>query len=295
MKIVKPSNLLTLTVLAVAVAGLVSCLNEPTPDPLQTTPVNQSGGTVDADYIGAYPSLAAAPDGRLHASYYAKFDWDVPGGGALRHAVLQSGVWTPEVVEGNVYDASVDVGQFTSIAADALGGLHIAYWDVTNANLRYAVLPAGAGAGGWQIETVADLDAVCEDANLKLDAAGNVHIGYCNGTQVLVATKSGDGWIHTPVADLSGPDSRAKVSLEFDSGNLLHVAFFDPFTNQFKYTVGPPSAGSFPSPETVAAVVNNETRMDLTLDAAGNPHLVYYDITQKTLMHAYKSGGAWLI
>ena len=289
MKIVKPSNLLTLTVLAVAVSGLVSCLNDPTPDPSQTTPVNQSGGTVDADYIGAYPSLAAAPDGRLHASYYAKFDWDVPGGGALRHAVLQSGVWTPEVVEGNVYDASVDVGQFTSIAVDALGGLHIAYWDVTKKNLRYATLPAGAGAGGWQIETVADLDAVCEDANLKLDAAGNVHIGYCNGTQVLVATKSGGAWTHTTVADLSGPDSHAKVSLEFDGSNILHVAFFDPVTKKIQYTFGP-SAGPFPSPETVAEVVNNETRMDLTLDADGSPHLVYYDITQGMLMHSYKTG-----
>lgn len=287
MKIVKSFNFFISALLTVTVAGLTSCLNEPATDPPQTT-VNQSIGTVDADYIGAYPSLAAAPDGRLHASYYAKFDWDLPGGGALRHAVLQNGVWTPDVVDGNVYDAAVDVGQFTSIAADAQGGLHIAYWDVANAVLKYATLPPGEGQP-WQISTVADLTAVCEDASLKLDAAGNVHIGYCDGAQVWVATKNGTDWTITPVAALSGADSRAKVSLEFDGSNLLHVAFFDPVARQIKYTFGP-AAGPFQTPETVATLGNDETRMDLTLDAAGGPHLVYYDITQKMLMHSYKTG-----
>lgn len=290
MKIFNPSSLLKLTALAVSLAGLTSCLNDPTPKTSQAS-ANPSSTTVDADYIGAYPALAAAPDGRLHASYYAKFDWNQPGGGALRHAVLQNGAWTPEVVDGNVYNTSVDVGRFTSIAVDGNGGIHIAYWDVTNADLKYATLPSGGSS--WQIETVADMSAVCEDANLKLNS-GKIYIGYCGGGQLLLASKAigtSGGWTSLPVMAVSN-DSRIKVSLQFDGANNLHIAFFDPVTKTIQYTFGP-AGGPFASPVTVATLDSNETRMGLTLDASGSPHVVFYDLTQNTLMHAYNPGTGW--
>ncbi len=292
MKIVKPFNHLTSAFLTIAVFGLTSCLNDPTPKPSSTT-VNQSSATVDPDYIGAFPSLAAAPDGRLHASYYAKFDWNQLGGGALRHAVLQNGAWTPEVVDGNVYDQSVDVGRYTSIAVDGDGGIHIAYWDVTNFVLKYATLPAGGSS--WQIEPVADMTAVCEDANLKLNS-GKVYIGYCNGSQILLASKTigSPGWSVGQLIAPIGPSPHAKVALQFDGANNLHVVFFDPITKEIKYTVGP-AGGPFLGPVTVATLDSNEIRMGLTLDASGFPHVVFYDLTQNTLMHAYKSGSAWVV
>lgn len=294
MKIVKPSTFFAVAAVMVVGSGLVSCLNDPATNSSGSPMVSQAGSTVDPDYIGAFPSLAAAPDGRLHASYYAKFDWSQPGGGALRHAVRQNGVWTTEVVDGNVYEPLVDVGQFTSLAVDAQGNLHVAYWDTNNADLKYATLPAGAGQS-WQIETVANLAAVCEDANLKLDATGNVNIGYCDGTRVLLATKNGADWIFTTVASLNGNSPQAKVSLQFDGANNLHIAFFDPVTKEIKYAVGP--AGGSLSPVTVATIDGSETRMGLTLeDASGLPHVVFYDLSDpanSTLMHVYNSGSAW--
>jgi hypothetical protein len=296
MKIVKPFNLLTSAFLTVAVFGLTSCLNDPTPKPSNLPTVNRSGTTVDPDYIGAYPSLAVAPDGRLHASYYAKYDWNQPGGGQLRHAVFQNGVWTHETVDGDPYTPTptlVDVGKFTSIAVDGNGEIHIAYWDVTNFVLKYATLPADAGQS-WQIEPVASMAAVCEDANLKINS-GTIYIGYCDGSQILLASKTIGAavWTTKTVAALSGTDQRAKVSLQFDGSNVLHIAFFDPATKQIKYMFGP-AAGPFSPPVTVATLDSNETRMGLTLDASGNPHLVFYDLTLNTLMHAYNLGTGWV-
>jgi hypothetical protein len=246
-----------------------------------------SGTTVDMDYVGAYPSLAVGPDDRVHASYYAKYDWDQPGGGALRHAVREAGSWgDPESVDGDPYapDTTKDVGQFSGIAVDGGGALHVVYWDVGNADLKYAKLPDGGGPGDWQIETVADLTAVCEDADLKLNG-GAVTIGYCDGTQVLLSTKSG-GWTSTPVAAATG--STAKVSLQIDGSGTLHAAYFDPSTGEIRYTSGSTN-------ERVATVSGNETRTELVLDGS-TPHVVFYDIVGRALKHAVRTGiNTWAI
>jgi hypothetical protein len=281
-----------MTLAAIALLGSASCLNDPSQKSSQTT-VTKSGTTVDSDYIGAYPSMTQTPDGRLHAVYYAKRDWNTAAGGALRHAVRENGIWIPETVEGDpdTPNTTVDVGQFTSIAADATGALHVAYWDVENGALKYARLPPGGGSGQWQIETVDTLGAVCQDADLMLDPmTGNVSIAYCDGTQILVATKNG-GWSWETAAPLSAPDLRAKVSIQFVANGDLHVAYFDPALAMIRYTAR--LGGVYQPIEDVAALTDSETRMSLTLDGLDHPHVVFYDIFDQTLLHAYWDGSAW--
>jgi hypothetical protein len=281
-----------MTVAAVVLLGAASCLNDPSQKSAQTTGT-MSGTTVDSDYVGAYPSMTQTPDGRLHATYYAKRDWNSAAGGALRHAVRENGIWIPETVDGDpdTPNTTVDVGQFTSIAADASGALHVAYWDVGNGALKYARLPPGGGPGPWQIETVASPGAVCQDADLKIDPmTGNVSIAYCDGMQILVATKSG-GWSGETAATLSAPDLRAKVSIQFVANGDLHVAFFDPALKTIRYTAR--LGGMYQPIEDVATLTENETRMGLTLDGLDRPHVVFYDLFDQTLLHAYWDGSAW--
>jgi len=62
----------------------------------------------------------------------------------------------------------------TSLAMDPLGQPHIAYYDATNANLRYARYNLTA----WFTETVATAGDVGRYASLALDATGQPHIAY---------------------------------------------------------------------------------------------------------------------
>ena len=278
---------------------LTACLNDPQKDLSQNQIPGSffSTSTVDAEYIGAYPSAAMSPvDGSFHASYYSKFDWGTPGGGALKHArLLFNGTWSIEVVDGKIYDApDEDVGQFTNIGVDASGGIHIAYWDITNADLKYATLASGMGQS-WVIETVDNLTAVCEDTDLKINS-DIVYIGYCDGSQILLASKNITDtglWPDPEVVATIGADTRAKVSMQFDSNNDLHAVFFDAFEKKIKYTVRTFGVWSNPADVTPTPLVLNETRMVFLLDASDLPQVIYYDIDGKELLHAYQNGSNW--
>jgi len=118
---------------------------------------------------------------------------------------------------------------------------------------------------------------------------GNVNIAYCDGTQILVATKNG-GWSWETAATLSAPDLRAKVSIRFVANGDLHVAYFDPALMTIRYTAR--LGGMYQPIEDVATLTESETRMSLTLDGTDVPHVVFYDLFDQTLLHAYRTGTA---
>jgi hypothetical protein len=128
---------------------------------------------VDADgYVGAHTSLALDRYGNPHISYW---DW---GNGWLKYAYRDmAGVWHREIV-----DACGTAGEYSSIAIDSNGTPHISYYDHVSAydgDLKYAFrTPQGA----WAIAVVDWEGDVGIDTSLALDAAGNPHIAYYDGT-----------------------------------------------------------------------------------------------------------------
>ncbi|MCK5617846.1 MAG: hypothetical protein KAJ17_00525, partial [Candidatus Krumholzibacteria bacterium] len=74
---------------------------------------------------------------------------------------------------------------------------HISYFDVTNADLKYAVKSGAA----WILETVDATGSVGEYTSLVLDAQGNPHISYHDATNedLKYAVKSGTSWAHETV------------------------------------------------------------------------------------------------
>ncbi len=131
------TRVLTAGLLSVfAVCGLTTCMSaDSSSRQTSGSACTEPSTVVDCEYIGAYPSLAVAPDGRLHASYYARFDWAQDGGGALNHAVPEEDGWEYDTV-----DDTGDVGRTSAIAEDSDGTIHMIYRDSSNNDLKYAYL-----------------------------------------------------------------------------------------------------------------------------------------------------------
>lgn len=81
-------------------------------------------------------SIALDREGRPHLSYVAY--------GRIHHAVRSAAGWTSEPVDV----AAQAMGRHSSIAVDGADGVHIAYYDASRGDLKYAFTPAVAVRGG---------------------------------------------------------------------------------------------------------------------------------------------------
>jgi hypothetical protein len=196
---------------------------------------------------------------------------------------------TTFVIESADSSGDVNTGYSSSIAMDGQGNPHVTYFELTNANLRYARRVGGV----WTKETAdGSTNSLGSDNSLKIDANGNPQVSYYDGTtgDLKFAWKSGGVW-NREVADASANIVGRYSSLELDALGNPHVSYFDQTTADLKYAW---RSGGVWSTETAHASANNVGQhCSLALDAAGNPHVTYLDQTSWVLKHAWKSGGLW--
>ena len=94
----------------------------------------------DAGNVGEYNSLGLDRDRNPRISYYDRDN------GNLNYAACAE--WNETRTQCTKFqietvDSSGDVGRYTSIALDSSGNVHISYYDVTNGDLKYALLKTG--------------------------------------------------------------------------------------------------------------------------------------------------------
>ncbi len=135
--------------------------------------------------VGMYSSLAFAPNGTAHISYYdqtntnLKHAWKPAGGGWSKETV-DAGGW---VIGGG----DVRVGQYTSIACTS-SRVYISYHNDDADSLKYATLwtgpvVAGSGVPTWSKETVDNPAAsVGTYTSIKRSSSGVVWISYYDTT-----------------------------------------------------------------------------------------------------------------
>src|SRR2546426_45762 len=89
--------------------------------------------TGEAGDIGYSASLAVDGSGRLHVSY-ADFT-----NGDLKYATCAADCTSPSSWQTTALDHTGNLGgeDYTSLAVDASGGVHVSYFDDTNADLKY--------------------------------------------------------------------------------------------------------------------------------------------------------------
>ena len=209
------------------------------------------------DDMGAAVSMAYDPARDItYISYYDQAHGDLR---VARSAVSggncgPKGDWICETVDGNAAHGNTHVGLYTSIALDPLTGFPgVAYYDVTNASLKYAAYVCTPHECAWVIATIDEGDPnlsvhVGLFPSLQYDLNRAPHIAYhrdytfpggdvlhyahavdgggnCGpaNTWICEAVDSGDGMGLYPSLDLSTPE------------DLPHIAYYDGTNQDLKY------------------------------------------------------------
>ncbi|MBV18373.1 MAG: hypothetical protein CMA56_00695, partial [Euryarchaeota archaeon] len=98
-------------------------------------------------------------------------------GDELKVATYDAGQWVATSVDG---DASTNVGLDTSMFIDTSNDfVHVAYRDLTNQDLKYAVRDA---SGNWNVSTLDSTGLVGLSTSIVVDSNGDCHISYIDHT-----------------------------------------------------------------------------------------------------------------
>ena len=98
-------------------------------------------------------------------------------GDELKVATYDAGQWVATSVDG---DASTNVGLDTSMFIDTSNDfVHVAYRDLTNQDLKYAVRDA---SGNWNVSTLDSTGLVGFSTSIVVDSNGDCHISYIDHT-----------------------------------------------------------------------------------------------------------------
>ncbi|MDZ4278497.1 MAG: hypothetical protein U1B78_05105 [Dehalococcoidia bacterium] len=250
----------------------------------------------DADCAGGDESIAS-PDTTGAVGLYTSISLDALGNPVVSYASSSTGdlkllhcddpncAGTGETMSEP--DTSGEIAQFTSLTLDASGNPVVSYFDDANDNLKVLHCDDPNCSGTGDTATAPDtLGDVGRYASIALDASGNPVVSYADSTNGdLKVLHCNDPNCAGAGESIAAPDTAGGVgtwtSLTLDGAGYPVVGYHDDTNSDLKvlHCDDPNCVGggeSITSPDTRGSIGQHTS---LTLDAAGNPVVSYYDAT----------------
>ncbi len=244
--------------------------------------------------LGTFNSIDTIYVNTPKVAYY-----DVPHGDLLV-ATRTGSTWVDDLVDQ--YD---DVGSYVSLKIDTNNVPHLSYVNATWDLLNYAKW--NVATSDWMTTTVDYFD-VGGNTSIAVDGYsffGNLKpgISYFDFTQEQIRyayQTNFEAWQNMSIATIGDPTDQEPIlepysSIDYDSNNYPHVAFYDETLGDLRYAYQD-SGGwhyvtidGFHDPN----LLDVGRWVDLVIDNADNSHICYYDAKDQDLRYAYWDGGAW--
>jgi hypothetical protein len=183
--------------------------------------------------VGRYASLALDGDGFVHIAYYdgANGDlWYAMDRGVTKNCGPGGNTWFCYSVSGG----TADVGRHASLYVDNANRFHIAYYDATSDELKYAVDVGGAGncglLGSAQCDTIDSMQADYHPLGVSIaeDAAGYPIIAYQG--------EYGSLKIARPLDALGMPPGAGNCGPEVGLFTTWSCETIDPYVSKFNFS-----------------------------------------------------------
>jgi len=129
-----------------------------------------------------------------------------------------AGTWSSALVDKT---SSTNTGHHSSMGLDTKGGLHVAYHDEGNADLRYAT--KAKGSASWTLKSVSSSGSVGQHPSLVVDNKGGLHLVYNAAGKLLHTNRFAPGfWATLAVGTAT---STAQTGLALDTFGALHIGY----------------------------------------------------------------------
>lgn len=234
--------------------------------------------TIIVDEDGRSPSLAVDAGGGVHMSYHSA--------AGLRYAYRPAGgAWTQSTVQAAA--PAERVGMRSSLALSDTGAVHISHVQNSGAlaNLAYSHRSSG---GSWTT-TVFGENSVHPWATtaIALNASGRPHIVYFPPNHRLTHMYQGAAgtWSSATIDWSPGePDGTGYPSLAVDVLDNVHVSYW--LSSSLKHAYLEP-AGVWTATH-VDRIGTRGRYSSVAVNASGDIHIAYQNVTRSWLMHARK-------
>ncbi len=202
-------------------------------------------------------------------------------------------VYAGWVVDTNIVDSTTDAGSYNSIAVDTTGGVHIAYYDATGKNLKYA----GLHNGSWNcatIDTSSGSHDIGSECSIAVDGNNIPQISYYDTYQqysvdrgaLKYAEKSGGSSWAVSTVDNSAGQIGYVSSIAINNSGFPGIAYYDAAGNKLWYMEK--GSGGWSSPVNVDS---GGKAVSLAFDTSGNEHISY--VSGTALKYADWNGSSW--
>jgi len=229
----------------------------------------------NATDVGKYSSMASRSDGKGYIAYY-----DSTTGG-LNVAVEVSVGWANYSIDRGSVTGS-DLGRYADIAVGPDDFPRISYYDATNGDLKFASFDGVT----WTIQVVDSIGNVGLGTSLVIDSAGRPVIAYGDATNgaLKVAQWSGTSWVIETVYNGAAGTIGEAISMERNSIGTLMIAYHNQSDRDLMFAEKGLGATSW-TLSTLRVTGDVGRELSLTVDALGNPHVVFYDFTNGNLLY----------